>query len=95
MINTSQMLLTEDCVQPGLGSFSLPQLLQVEYRPAVTRYCSRANSSLLPVLQMPQETELKQTFIQLSYFVRMNRSKRNMNVRYDENYTFSGVSGRI
>lgn len=95
MINTSQMLLTEDCVQPGLGSFSLSQLLQDEYRPAVTRYCSRASPYLLPMLQMPQETKLKQTFIQISYFVRMNRNKRKMNVRCDENYTFSRVAGRI
>lgn len=70
------MLLTEDYVQPGLGSSSLSQLLQDEYRPAVTRYYSRASPYLLSMLQMPQETELKKTFIELSYFVRMNRNKK-------------------
>lgn len=75
------MLLTEDYVQPGLSSFCLSQWLQDEYRPAVTRYCSNASPYLLSMLQMPQETDLKQTFIQLSYFVRINTNKRNMNMR--------------
>lgn len=54
---------------------SLSKLLQDEYRPTEIRYCLRASPHLLSMLQMPQETELKQTFIQVSYFVRMNVNK--------------------
>ena len=72
------MRLTGDCVQlncTGRAWFLLSQLLQDEHRPAVTRYCLRASPYLLSMFQMPQETELKQTFIQVSYFVRMNMNK--------------------
>lgn len=73
--NAADRIVFSWIVQAGLGSFSLSQLLQDEHRLAVTRYCLRASPYLLPMLQMPQETELKQTFIQVSYFVRLNMNK--------------------
>lgn len=54
---------------------SLSQLLQDEHRPAETRRCLRAKLCPLSILQMCQESELKQTLIQVSSFLRMNMNK--------------------
>lgn len=61
-------------VQAGLGSFFL-SCCRMNVGQQWQEHCLRASPYLFSILEMPQETELKQTFILVSHFVRMNINK--------------------
>lgn len=76
-------------VQAGLGSFFL-SCCRMNTGQQWQEYCLRASLYLLSILQMPQETELKQTFMQVSHFVRMNMNKAWWGVK---KYIWTWVAG--